>query len=212
MEHEFWHEKWELGEIAFHEGKPNALLERHLSALNINADDRIFLPLCGKTVDIHWLREQGFDVVGADLSELAIQQLFSEMGLTPEIEPLGPLKVYSAPNLKIFVGDIFKLNAELLGPVDVVYDRAALVALPVDLRDRYAIQVPVITDRAPQLVITFDYDQSVMPGPPFSVPEAEVKRLYELNFDIEPLEAQEVPGGLKGKAPATETIWLLKKR
>ncbi|MAK60424.1 MAG: thiopurine S-methyltransferase [Ponticaulis sp.] len=209
MEHEFWHERWGNNQIAFHEGKPNALLTRHISALNLKAGDRVFLPLCGKTTDIGWLMDQGFEVVGAELSEIAIKQLFSEMGITPEIERAGSLKIYSAPDLIIYVGDIFELTPDLLGPVTAVYDRAALVALPDEMRTKYGAHLVSLTSAARQLVITFDYDQSVIPGPPFSVPESTVRLLYDDVYDISQLESVEVEGGLKGKVEATELAWLL---
>jgi hypothetical protein len=127
MEHSFWHERWESGRIGFHQGKPNKLLLAHFDALGLADRSRVFLPLCGKTRDIAWLLSQGYRVAGAELSELAIRQLFEELGVEPVISNLGQFKRYSATDIEIFVGDIFSLTAELLGPVDAVFDRAALV-------------------------------------------------------------------------------------
>ncbi|MAT33697.1 MAG: thiopurine S-methyltransferase [Ponticaulis sp.] len=209
MEHEFWHERWGNNQIAFHEADGNELLKRHFHALDLEEGARLFLPLCGKTRDIHWLLGQGYEVAGAELSELAIQQLFRELGIKPEVNEVGELTRYSAPRIDIFVGDIFKLTADQLGEIDAVYDRAALVALPQDMRTRYGAHLPELTDHADQLLITFDYDQSMMDGPPFAVPEEEVRRLYENAFALECLETSDVEGGLKKKAPATESVWLL---
>jgi thiopurine S-methyltransferase len=170
---------------------------------------RVFLPLCGKTLDIHWLLSKGHRVCGAELSPLAIEQLFVELGVTPEIVEIGPLSRYSAPGIDIFVGDIFKLARDTLGPIDAVYDRAALVALPETMRGRYAAHVVEITGRAPQLLISFDYDQSLIDGPPFSVDRTDVERLYAERYELTLLGSPDVEGGLKGKVAAREDVWLL---
>lgn len=209
MEAEFWHERWRQPEQGFNQVKPNALLVAHLSALALSANDRVFVPLCGKTVDIPWLREQGLRVAGAELSEVAVQQLFEDMGLTAKIQDVGNLRLYSADGLDIFVGDIFDLTRDVLGDVAAVFDRAALVALPEEMRARYSAHLTSITARAPQLLITFDYDQAVMDGPPFSVTGDMVDALYAQDFSIRLLAGAEVEGKLKGIAPAMEEIRLL---
>ena len=211
MEAAFWHQKWEAGQIGFHRADVNPMLVRHLPALRLAPGARVFLPLCGKTLDIGWLRSQGFRVAGAELSELAVQQLFDELGIEPNVSELGSLMLYQTEGLDVFVGDIFDLTAQALGPVDAVYDRAALVALPGDMRGRYADHVAVITGRAGQLLITFEYDQSVMAGPPFSVPPAEVRGLYAPSYDLELLDQTDVEGGLKGFCPAEAFIWSMRR-
>jgi hypothetical protein len=110
----------------------------------------------------------------------------------------------------LFQGSIFDLTPELLGAVDGVYDRAALVALPAGLRDEYASHLTSLTQAQGQLLICYEYDQACADGPPFSVPEGEVRRLYEGTFAIELLETQSVQGGLKGLCPASEAVWLLR--
>jgi len=109
----------------------------------------------------------------------------------------------------IFVGDIFALTAETLGPVDAVYDRAALVALPEGIRGQYAAHVASITGTAPHLLVTFQYDQTAMDGPPFSLSEAAVRTHYGAVYQISVLADEDVPGGLKGVCPATEKALLL---
>lgn len=212
MEAEFWHERWREEKHGFDQAAPNALLVAHLGALTLKPGDRMFVPLCGKTVDIPWLLEQGLRVVGAELSETAVGQLFETMGVAPEITDLGSLKRYSSDGIDIFAGDVFDLSAGALGDVDAVFDRAALVALPEEMRIRYSAHLSEITGNAPQLLITFDYNQSIMPGPPFSVPEAMVRRYYDASFAITRLAGTEVAGNLKGIAPAIEEIWLLATR
>ncbi|OYZ92569.1 MAG: thiopurine S-methyltransferase, partial [Rhizobiales bacterium 17-65-6] len=112
MDLDFWRSKWENNQIAFHEGKPNALLVTHLAQLGLRPGARIFVPLCGKTRDIFWLLSQGFEIVGAELSALAVEQLFADLGISPEMSDLGPLTRCSAPGLDIFIGDIFELTRE----------------------------------------------------------------------------------------------------
>lgn len=210
MEAGFWHERWAKNEIGFHEPDFNVLLTSHFDKLALAAGSRIFVPLCGKTRDIAWLLGNDYQVVGAELSEVAVQQLFGELGVQPVITEQGWLQRYEAPGLVIFVGDIFELTPELLGHVDGIYDRAALVALPQEMRARYAQQLLTLTNRAPQLLICFEYDQQQMPGPPFSVSGAEVEMLYGAMYHIRMAEARNVAGGLKGKAVAEEIVWLLR--
>ncbi len=216
MEAGFWHRKWENNDIGFHEGAPNALLVKHFEALDLVPGSRLFVPLCGKTRDIAWLLAAGHRVAGAELSEAAVRQWFTENGVEPAVKDLGALKHYSAQDIDIFVGDIFRLSRAMLGAVDAVYDRAALVALPADMRERYARHLREITGNAPQLLICYEYDQTVMDGPPFSIDDAEVSRHYgDIHggdaYELILRERREVPGGLKGKCAARENVWLLKK-
>jgi thiopurine S-methyltransferase len=212
MDAEFWHRKWALNEIGFHESTPNPLLVTHFAALSLAQGSRLFLPLCGKTRDIHWLLARGYRVSGVELSTLAVEQLFAELGLVPEIAAVGAMTRHSAPNIDIFAGDIFALTRGNLGPVDAVYDRAALIALPEPSRKRYAAHLMEMTGGAPQLLVTLDYDQGQIAGPPFSVDRAEIRRHYADDYEIAQLAGADVPGGLKGKVPASENVWLLRKR
>ncbi|HMW50136.1 MAG TPA: thiopurine S-methyltransferase, partial [Cellvibrionaceae bacterium] len=173
---------------------------------------RIFLPLCGKTRDIAWLLSQGYKVVGAELSALAIEQLFAELGVQPTRAYFGNVVLYRAPNIDIFVGDIFALTHLMLGKVDAIYDRAALVALPENKRKFYSSHLIDIAARVPQLLICFEYDQSQMPGPPFAILEAEVKSHYQQYYGLTLLEKVPVEGGLKGSCEALEVVWLLKTK
>jgi len=211
MDPSFWHRRWEKNEIAFHEGKANLLLVKYFTELSLAKGRRIFVPLCGKTLDISWLLSNGYRVAGADLSQIAIEQLFMEIGLQPEISTVGEVEQWSANNLDIFVGDIFALSRKMLGPVDAIYDRAALVAFPDEMRTRYSVHLTEITGTAPQLLICYEYDQKLMEGPPYSVTSEEVKRHYAGKYDLRLIASTAVPGGLKGKCAAKENIWLLKK-
>ncbi|TKB04033.1 thiopurine S-methyltransferase [Alteromonas portus] len=214
MEHSFWHSKWQKNEIGFHEPEGNALLVKYASYL-LGEDSpstslkRIFVPLCGKTRDIAWLLSKGCEVVGAELSEVAIIQLFEELDAEPTVTPTAKGKVYAKDGLTIHVGDIFKLTSSDIGDVTGVYDRAALVALPSPLREQYAAHLIAITQCAPQLIISFEYDQNEMAGPPFSVNEKTVESLYSADYNIQRLERSVLEGGLKGKVDADNLVFAL---
>ncbi|MBY6210735.1 thiopurine S-methyltransferase [Microbulbifer agarilyticus] len=210
MEHKFWLDKWHKNEIGFHNPDAHPLLVEYLDALELSAGARVFLPLCGKTLDIACLLQHGYRVVGAELSELAIQQLFAQLGAEPQVTKVGNAKLYSAGQLEVFVGDFFELTRDALGFIDAVYDRAALVALPETMRTAYAAHLIALTEGADQLLLAIDYDQSQLPGPPFCVDAAEVHRLYDSAYKTEQLGSAEIDGGLKGKVPAHEVVWLLR--
>ena len=210
MDAEFWHGRWESNQLGFHQEVPNPMMVAHADILALSPGDRVFLPLCGKTLDIGWFLSKGQHVVGAELSELAIEQLFEGLQVEPKRDPVGELVHYSAPSIDIFVGDIFSLNAATLGPVKAVYDRAALIALPADMRRRYAGHLVGLTARAPQLLVSVEYDQSEMDGPPFSVVGEEVEQLYAHHYQLTKLASADVPGGLKGICKADQTAWHLR--
>lgn len=119
--------------------------------------------------------------------------------------------LYSAKDIDIFVGNIFDVSATILGLVDAIYDRAALVALPEEIRTRYAAHLKEITGKAPQLLVTYEYDQNLMEGPPFSVSKEEVNQHYSDSYDLSLLVSTDVSGGLKGRCAAKENVWLLQK-
>lgn len=212
MEPDFWHQRWQSNKIGFHEGETNALLAKHFGKLLLEKNARLFIPLCGKTRDIAWLLSQGYRVAGIELSEQAVDQLFSELGVQPDIETVGNLQHYSHHHIDIFAGDIFDLSVEILGQVDAVYDRAALVALPPQMRTQYSEHLTSITNTASQFLICFEYDQSQMNGPPFSINALEVKLQYTHAYGITLIETVNVTHGLRKLMPAKETVWLLRKK
>lgn len=209
MDTNFWQQKWEANEIAFHRSETHPLLEKYFNELSLTEQSRIFLPLCGKTLDIAWLLSKGYRVAGAELSKIAIDQLFIDLQIEPKITRVGEVDHYSAKDIDIFVGNIFDLSGEMLGHVDAIYDRAALVALPEEMRHKYSAHLMEITKRAPQLLICFDYDQSLMDGPPFSVSNEEVAEHYKDKYQLTLLASLDMPDGLKGVS-AKEIVWLLK--
>jgi thiopurine S-methyltransferase len=210
MEASFWHQKWKNGEIAFHKSETNPLLIEHFKKLNLAQGNRVFLPLCGKTRDFAWLLACGYRVVGAELSELAIKDLFDDLGVEPSVSRMGELDLYRAKDIDIWVGDLFDVSAEILGLVDAIYDRAALVAMSASRRDQYTSHLMKITDAASQLLICYEYDQQLMDGPPFSINAEEVKHHYAAAYQLRAVESKGVVGGLK-RVATIETAWLLQK-
>lgn len=212
MDASFWHNRWQTSQTGWHERAVNSLLITHFPSLHVHSGGRVFVPFCGKSLDLGWLLSQGYAVAGAELSDLAVAQLFAELGIEPTISEVGKHKHLHGEKIDIFVGDLFDLSPEILGPVDAVYDRAALVALPEAMRERYTTHLKGLTGLAPQLVIGYEYDQTVVPGPPFSVTLDELHRHYGSEYSLTPLARIDVPGGLKGKCQATEHVWRLEKQ
>jgi thiopurine S-methyltransferase len=211
MDGGFWHRKWQRNEIAFHQRDANPLLVTYFKDLSLPEGSRVFLPLCGKTRDIHWLLSHGYRVCGSELSKIAVEQLFAELGVEPNTTAIDQITLYGSNDIDIFVGDIFNLSRSVLGQVDAIYDRAALVALPTPMRERYAAHLIKVTDQAPQLLITYAYDQRLLDGPPFSVGPEEVSRQYQESYDLKLLASADIKGGLKGKCAAAENVWLLNR-
>ena len=184
MDPAFWHQKWHNGELGFHLPQVHPLLQRYLGELSLKAGQTLFLPLCGKTLDIGYLLEQGYSVIGAELSGKAVTDLFASLNRQPEISPWQGGNRYRQGDLTVFQGDIFLLTPDDLPAVDAIYDRAALIALPDTLRARYARHLQTLTHRARQLLITLEYDQQQMAGPPFSVDQGEVETRYGDHYRV----------------------------
>lgn len=209
MEEEFWQTRWREQRIAFHENRPNDLLEQHVHRLDLNPGDRVFLPLCGKAVDLDWLADKQLQIVGVEFNQGAVEEVFARRGLTPEVGSFGALTAFQAANLILFVGDFFELTREMIGPIDAIYDRAALVALPDETRSLYVKTLPELTGSARQLLISYDYDQSQTEGPPFSVPNAEIERLYQDRYAVEPVASRAITGSLAKRCSGQENVLLL---
>ena len=210
MDHDFWLRLWENNHIPFHEGVANAMLAQHFDALSLTAPCCVFVPLCGKTRDIAWLLSRGHAVIGCDLSPLAVTQLFAELGVVPDISTAGPLQRFAAPGVVVYAGDIFDLEAKDIRHTNAVYDRAALIALPPDLRLRYARHLTRITGKAPQLLISFEHARSDWDGPPHAVGTAELEQLYGADQVLTLLDRIAVIRGPDADPTAFDTVWLLR--
>jgi thiopurine S-methyltransferase len=173
---DYWLERWQAGHIGFHRADVNPRLVRHHQRA-LGPCIRVLVPLCGKSVDLEWLVVQGHEVVGIELSELAARDFFAERGFEPARSSEGPFIAYVHGNLKILVGDFFAATPDNVGHFDGAYDRAALIALPEDMRKRYVAQLrSLLTPKARVLLLTLHYD--AQGGPPFSVDGAEVRAAY----------------------------------
>lgn len=201
MEHEFWHACWENNRIGFHQPEVNKLLVKYWPKLVLPKNKNVFVPLCGKSLDLIWFYEQGYQVVGVELSLIALKALMdlfeSKYSLSFKRRIIhkseGKIELYTADKIRLFCGDVFQLNKELLGQIDGIYDRAALVALPPNMRKKYCTHIINITESAPQLLFAFNYSQNKMAGPPFSVPEHEIKTHYKNTYTvINVLESREL--------------------
>lgn len=186
MDSQHWLDRWEQHQIGFHQNEINQHLKQFWPELQIPIGTRVFVPLCGKTRDMLWLREQGYDVVAIELSPIAVQDFFSENDLTSVQRSEGGFSVCEIPGIRIFCGDFFDLEPHQLEGVGVVYDRASLIALPPEMRRRYVEKLSQLFPTAINtLLITMDYPQQEMSGPPFSVTMEEVQVLYAGRYEIE---------------------------
>ena len=179
MDAEFWLERWRDGRTHFHQDRITPPLKKYWSTLGLAADSRILVPLCGKSLDMIWLADQGFDVLGVELSTVAVEQFFTENALTPSVRTSAVGTHYRHDRIEIIAGDIFAVDKPTLATCTGVFDRAALVALPEALRARYVHHIYAQLPAHYQgLLITLDYPQTLMEGPPFCVADAEVQTLY----------------------------------
>ncbi len=176
MQPTFWIERWRDGQIGFHEGKPNKFLVTHAARIT---GARVLVPLCGKAEDLAYLASRGHEVIGIELVEDAARAFFAEHGVEPMEARRGTVTAYTANRVTILAGDLFTVTRADVGPIDAIYDRAALIALPSDLRRRYVDHLRVLAPAGtPALLVTLEYAQDQHAGPPFAVLEDEVRALY----------------------------------
>ncbi|SCY41667.1 thiopurine S-methyltransferase [Pseudomonas sp. NFACC37-1] len=194
MEPEFWHKRWSSNQIGFHLPEVNPYLQHFWPQLGLARGSRVLVPLCGKSLDLLWLAHQGYSVLGVELSEKAATDFFLEHQLEPRVSEEGVFKVFRAADIEIRCGDFFALDREDVADCTALYDRAALIALPAPMRERYAAHLQRILSNGVGLLITLDYNQDEMPGPPFSVGNDEVQRLLGDVWRLEVLQEQDVLG------------------
>lgn len=192
MEPTFWHQRWESNQIGFHEGQVNAYLARHYADLKVAPGHTVFVPLCGKSVDLRWLADQGAHVLGVELSPIAVENFFAEQGLIPRTRKDGAFTIWENGPIRLLCGDYFALAPEDLASVHAVYDRAALIALPPEGRVDYVAHLDrLLPGGRRTLLVTLEYLQEQMQGPPFSVSEHEVHSLFG-RARIQRLDARDV--------------------
>lgn len=193
MQPEFWHKKWASNQIGFHLPQVNPHLQRFWPQLGLEESARVLVPLCGKSLDLLWLAHCGHEVLGVELSEKAVEDFFSEHQLDPAVSEQGPFNVYRAGSIELWCGDFFALTPGDVADCSALYDRAALIALPPSMRERYATHLNRILPKGSLgLLITLDYDQAEMSGPPFAVLDDEVQRLFGTSWGLKVLEDQDV--------------------
>jgi thiopurine S-methyltransferase len=216
LQEEFWHQRWQEGKIGFHLNETNPNLTEWFDSLALEPGSRVFVPLCGKSLDMLWLAGQGMEVVGVEINELAVRGFFEENGLDPVIENRHNHDCWQAGNVTLIHADFFDIEQSDLGRIDAVYDRASLIALPPGLRVSYAEKIrQLLPAPVPVLLITLVYPQEQMQGPPFSVQHQEVESLYGQGYAISRLASIDIllnePGfRKKGLDELTENVYLMR--
>ena len=222
MESKFWQQRWQEGRIGFHKSDVNPELIKYFSNIALPAGSRVLVPLCGKSIDMVWLACAGYDVVGIELVESAVQAFFAEQNITPTITELtstadkSTLKRYqgqlAAQTITLWAADIFALSTIDIGDIDAVYDRAALIALPANMRADYSRHIVKLSNNAPQLLITLNYDQSKKDGPPFSITQQQLHQYYSADYKIVELASNSSTLNAASEILVIEHVWLLKPR
>ncbi|GGH95154.1 MAG: thiopurine S-methyltransferase [Pseudomonas sp.] len=193
MEEAFWQARWAQGQIGFHLQEVNPYLQQHWPSLSIAPGSQVLVPLCGKSLDMAWLAGQGLRVLGVELAERAVEDFFAEQGLQPEVEQQGVLRLYRAAGVEIYCGDFFNVQAEHVAGCTALYDRAALIALPETMRARYVEHLAaILPGNCRGLLVSLEYAQEEMSGPPFSVSQAEIDARLSPYWQIELLARHDV--------------------
>ncbi|MCF6220965.1 MAG: thiopurine S-methyltransferase [Robiginitomaculum sp.] len=207
----FWHNKWETNIIGFHQDSYHNALVKYWSDFNLNNGSGVLVPLCGKTSDMIWLAEQSYRVIGVELSAIAAKDFFVENNIPYEMSTTGQFQKYQGGNITILVGDFFDLTRADIPNVKAVYDRAALIALPDEMRARYTGHLETILSRGTHiLLITLAYNQSQMDGPPFSVTGKEVNTAFGTWCEIKQLDTAP-PEDFRG-IEAVESVYGLRAK
>ncbi|NMY25541.1 thiopurine S-methyltransferase [Pseudomonas sp. WS 5021] len=193
MESTFWHDRWARNQIGFHLPEVNPYLQRHWPRLGLVSGARVLVPLCGKSLDLMWLAQQGCRVLGVELSERAVEEFFQEQCVAAQISQRDSFKVYQAGTIELWCGDFFELSREDVAGCAALYDRAALIALPPLMRERYAAHLQAIAPQVQSgLLISLDYEQALKAGPPFAVSDEEVRRLLAGRWRLSVLEQRDI--------------------
>ncbi|WP_144171729.1 thiopurine S-methyltransferase [Pseudomonas sp. Kh13] len=194
MESAFWQQRWADNQIGFHQAQVNPYLQKYWPTLGLTPGSRVLVPLCGKSLDLAWLAGQGYRVLGVELSRRAVEDFFREHGLEAEVQQRGAFEVWRSGDVELWCGDFFALQPEDIGDCVGLYDRAAVIALPPQMRARYLQRLPALLPASCQgLVVTLDYDQALLDGPPFSVGDEEL-RLGFAGWQVDELEVVQVIG------------------
>lgn len=190
---DYWKKAWREGRTRFHQKDVNHRLRSFFPRLNLKAGDDLFVPLCGKSLDMLWARDQGVHVIGVEVSHEAVEAFFDENNLERTTGRSKSHVVHRANGITIYEGDYYRIGSSLTRSVKGVYDRAAHIALPPDERIRYARRMAqLIPPGARMLLLTIEHAGTDSPGPPFSIPLDEVESLYGSAFDVECLVDEDI--------------------
>lgn len=179
MQAEFWQDRWQRNEIGFHIHKANPNLTKHWHVTQLAKGSKVFVPLCGKTLDLLWFAEQGYQVLAVELVQTAVEAFFTENQLDYHVQQCGDFLRYESANICIYCGDFFKLTANDIADCQGFYDRAALVSWTENLRHQYVQHLTDILPKGCQgLVLVVDYAQNQMSGPPFAIDQAMIADFF----------------------------------
>lgn len=193
MQADFWHERWQRNEIGFHIHKTNPNLLKHWHLTQLKKGDTVFVPLCGKTLDLLWFAEQGFNVLGVEIVESAVQAFFTENNLAYRCETQGNFTLYISENITIYCGDFFQIRKKMLAHCSAFYDRAALVSWGDTLRQQYAQHLcSILPVHCKGLVLVVDYLQEQMAGPPFAIDQAMISDFFASHCDYRLLDVRDI--------------------
>ena len=185
-DNQLWLQCWRDQCTDFHQRIVNPLLVRFWPSLELAYGSRVFVPLCGKSLDMICLAQQGHDVIGVELSPVAVENFFRENDLRPTKQRLGQFTLWRDGNVSILCGDYFALTREDIGPFDTVYDRAALTALPENIRSCYVEQLTkLVHSTAGIFLLTIeDAATDATMSQAIGVDE-EIAGLYSVGFEID---------------------------
>ncbi|WP_445946478.1 thiopurine S-methyltransferase [Shewanella sp.] len=218
MEPNFWHDKWHQQLIGFHQPQVNQLLLTHWQQLDIPSQGQVFVPLCGKSLDMCYLAELGHNVLGCELNLSAVEQFYVENQLTVTSQTLAEHKLFNCEQIQIWQGDIFTLAAQTTQNISGFYDRAALIAWPESLRLGYVKQLATLIPKGcTGLLVTLDYPQETLQGPPFAVSPTWIEVHMSEYFEIRLLACHDVlednPRFVKKAVPwLNEAAYQLKRK
>lgn len=213
MDQEFWKKAWKEKNIGFHRDEFHPKLVEYFPKLGLKKGDRVLVPLCGKSRDLLWLKEQGYKVFGIELSEIAVEEFFAETNIGFSKEEYKGYQKYSSKDgdLVIFCGDFFQIDKSDLKNLDAIYDRAAIIALPLELRERYYQKVSsLLTTDKQILMVTLEYDQTKLSGPPFCVQFKEIYDRLGEQFDFATLDEEDTEATSRKFAEANISTCLRK--
>ncbi len=218
MQHEFWRNAWAKDKQGWHQATANIHLQKYWEQfVNDMTSEKVFVPMCGQSIDMLWLNDNGHSVVGVELDQGSIERFFDKHQISHSRTSLGSLLTFGSDRLAIHTGDFFELTTSHLYGAQLVYDRASLIALPKHMRQDYANKLrQLLIEKSKILLITITYDEKEMSGPPFSVSDEEVFQLFENGFEVKKIASSSDPGLLgglvkRGLSALTESVFFLEK-